>query len=76
MVVLVPTAEVSNAEGMKIPKLDNFNGNTIGLLWNGRTTGDRILQGIVDIMEETYEIKNVVFTLPSETNHVGCETVN
>jgi hypothetical protein len=60
IVVLDPTAELVTGKAAAVPKLSSFGGKIVGLLWNGRATGDRILHRIIEIIKQKHELKDVV----------------
>ena len=59
--VLDPTFESTTGKVVPIPRLDTFSGKTIGVLWNGRPSGDKILKRMMDILREKHQIKEVMF---------------
>ena len=36
------------------PRLSTLNGKKLGVIWNGRTHGDKIIQNIIDLLEKKY----------------------
>ena len=55
MEVYVPVSE-ADARGPKLaPRLDTFDGKRVGILWNHRVHGDRLLKRIRERLLEEYE---------------------
>jgi len=58
--VLDPSWEETAAKGKLSRRLDTLDGKTLGILWNGRPTGDKIFDGMVKLLKERHKIKEVV----------------
>lgn len=43
-------------------RLDSLNGKRIGLLWNNRPGGERILNHVVELLAQKYKFSGVYFT--------------
>ncbi len=59
--VLNPTAGPTRGGGGVAPRLRSLDDRTIGVIWNGRAYGDRILSEVLDILKQRYRIREVVF---------------
>lgn len=59
--VLDPSLKPTTVKGTVSPRLDSLGKKTIGILWNGRPTGDKIFNRITSALREKYEIKEVIF---------------
>lgn len=60
MDVLLPTLE-SYGEGERLAaRLPTLDGKIIGILWNNRSHGDRLLAEIEETLRAQYEVKAVV----------------
>lgn len=59
--VLNPTAGPARGTGGIAPRPANLDGKTIGVIWNGRAYGDRILQEAVDILKQRHQVRDVLF---------------
>jgi hypothetical protein len=60
--------EVLNPEGKIIkkgkslaPRLETLEGKKIGLVWNGKPNGDKLLNEIGDLLKERYPTAETVF---------------
>jgi hypothetical protein len=59
--VLNPTTGPTHGRRGVAPRLDSLDGRTIGVIWNGRAFGDRILSEVLDILKQRHPIREVVF---------------
>jgi hypothetical protein len=59
--VLNPTAGSARGTSGVAPRPDTLDDKTIGVIWNGRAFGDRILSEALDILKQRYRIREVVF---------------
>ena len=59
--VLVPTAEAPMGSGTLSPRLDRLAGATIGVLWNGRQGGDKVICRVLEILKEERGVEGLVF---------------
>lgn len=59
LTVLDPTIAGPTVSPKPAPRLRNFEGKTIGALWNGRPQEDAVLQGILDHIAREYPVKGV-----------------
>lgn len=62
MITLDPRADEVMVEDITMaPRLDSLNGKRIGLLFDGRLNGDKLLWNVADLLKERYEIGEVTF---------------
>jgi hypothetical protein len=61
LTVLNPTAGPAGRSGGMAPRPSTLDGATVGVIWNGRAFGDRILGGALEILKERYRLREVVF---------------
>lgn len=59
--VLNPTAGSARGTSGVAPRPDTLDDKTVGVIWNGRAFGDRILSEALDILKQRYRIREVVF---------------
>jgi hypothetical protein len=59
--VLNPTAGPARGKSGIAPRPGTLDDKTIGVIWNGRAYGDRILSEALDILKQRYRIREVVF---------------
>jgi hypothetical protein len=59
--VLDPTAGPAHRASGMAPRTGSLDGATIGVIWNGRAWGDRILSEVLDILKQRHRIREVVF---------------
>lgn len=61
LTVLNPTAGPARGTSGLAPRPGSLDGKTIGVIWNGRAYGDRILAETIDILKQRYRVKEVLF---------------
>ena len=59
--VLTPTAGPARGRGGIAPRPASLDDKTVGVIWNGRAYGDRILQEALDLLKQRYRIRDVLF---------------
>lgn len=59
--LLDPTVGPSTGPGTLSPRLDTLTGKTVGVIWNGRLPGDKIIDQLLGSLKTRYGIKEVVF---------------
>jgi hypothetical protein len=59
--VLNPTAGPARGRSGVAPRPASLDGKTVGVIWNGRAYGDRLLQEALDILKERYRVRDVLF---------------
>ena len=60
LVVLNPVATPLTAKGEMATRPESLRGKVLGCLWNNRVGGDRILEGLAQLLTEKYELSRVV----------------
>ena len=60
MVLLDPTVEALPDHTNMAPRLLDLNGKVLGLLANGKRNSDALLDAVVSLLQDTYEVKEVV----------------
>ena len=60
MVLLDPTVEALPDNTNMAPRLLDLNGKVLGLLANGKRNSDALLDAVVSLLQDTYEVKEVV----------------
>ncbi len=59
--VLNPTAGPARGKSGVAPRPATLDDRTIGVIWNGRAYGDRILSETLDILKQRYRVREVIF---------------
>lgn len=59
--VLNPTAGPARGRSGIAPRPGTLDDTTIGVIWNGRAYGDRILSEALDLLKQRHRIREVVF---------------
>ncbi len=59
--VLNPTAGPARGTSGVAPRLATLDDKTIGVIWNGRAYGDRILSEVLDRLKQRYRVREVLF---------------
>lgn len=59
--VLNPTARPARGASGIAPRPGTLDDTTIGVIWNGRAYGDRILSEVLDLLKQRHRIREVVF---------------
>jgi hypothetical protein len=59
--ILNPTAGPARGSGGVAPRPGTLDGKTIGVIWNGRAYGDRILSEALDLLKQRHRIREIVF---------------
>jgi hypothetical protein len=59
--VLNPTTGPARGRSSVAPRPASLDGKTVGVIWNGRAYGDRLLQEALDILKERYRVRDVLF---------------
>jgi len=59
--VLNPTTGPARGKSGIAPRPGSLDDKIIGIIWNGRAYGDRILQEAVDLLKQRYRIRDVLF---------------
>ncbi len=59
--VLNPTAGPARSTGRLAPRLESLDGATLGVIWNGRAYGDKILAEVLSVLKKRHRIREIVF---------------
>ena len=59
--VLNPTTGPARGRRVLAPRPTTLDDAAIGVIWNGRAWGDRILSEALDILKQRYRVREVVF---------------
>lgn len=59
--VLNPTIGPARGRTGVAPRPASLDGKTVGVIWNGRAYGDRLLHEAIDILKERYRVRDVLF---------------
>ncbi|MFQ6029405.1 MAG: hypothetical protein ACE5Q6_18160 [Dehalococcoidia bacterium] len=59
--VLNPTAGPATGRVIMAPRMGTLDGQILGVIWNGRPYGDKILNTVVDQMRQKYSFEMVIF---------------
>ena len=59
--VLNPEGKIVKKEKSLAPRLETLEGKKIGLVWNGKPNGDKLLNEIGDLLKERYPTAETVF---------------
>ena len=59
--VLNPTTGSARGHSGIAPRPASLDDKIIGVIWNGRAYGDRILHEAVDLLKQRYRIRDVLF---------------
>ena len=73
--VLNPTAGPARGTSGIAPRSASLDDKTIGVIWNGRAYGDRILLEAVDLLKERYRIRDVLFREKPFLGNIAPESI-
>ena len=59
--VLNPTAGPARGMSGIAPRPATLDDQTIGVIWNGRAYGDRILSEALDLLKQRHRVREVIF---------------
>jgi hypothetical protein len=59
--VLNPTAGPARITSGLAPRLTSLDDATLGVIWNGRAYGDKILAEVLSVLKKRHRIKEIVF---------------
>ena len=59
--VFDPTAGPATGKVVMAPRPGTLDGQTLGVIWNGRPYGDKIINAAIDLLRQKYSFKEVVF---------------
>jgi hypothetical protein len=61
MRILDPTAGPARGRSGIAPRPGTLDDMTVGVIWNGRAWGDRILSEVLDLLKQRHRVREVVF---------------
>ncbi len=59
--ILDPTAGPAKGKVTMAPRTGTLDGQTLGVIWNGRPYGDKVINAVVDLLRQKYSFETVVF---------------
>lgn len=59
--VLNPTAGPARGRSGLAPRVSTLDDKILGVIWNGRAFGDRILSEVLEILKQRHRVREVVF---------------
>lgn len=62
MIVLDPRQSPRASRFTPAPRIESFTGKRLGILWNNRLGGDRLLIHVGEILQEQHGLAEVYFT--------------
>jgi hypothetical protein len=62
MIVLDPRLTKTARAVSPAPRLDGLAGRRVGILWNNRLGGDRLLKHVGTLLQEQYGVADIYFT--------------
>ena len=62
LVVLDPRRESTNREVVPAKRLASLANKRLGLLWNSRAGGDRLLKRVAELLHTKYNLAEIYFT--------------
>jgi len=73
--VLNPTAGPARGKSGIAPRPASLDDKVVGVIWNGRAYGDRILSEALDILKQRYRIRDVVFREKPFLGNIAPESI-
>ncbi len=73
--VFNPTAGPARGTSGIAPRLPSLDDRTLGVIWNGRAYGDRILSEVLDILKQRHRIREVVFREKPFLGNIAPESI-
>ena len=58
--VFDPTSGPAKGHITLAPRLDTLDGKRLGIIWNGRSHGDKVLNAVIDLLQKKYRFETVV----------------
>jgi hypothetical protein len=58
--VFDPTSGPAKGQITLAPRLDTLDGKSLGIIWNGRSHGDKVLNAVIDLLKQKYRFETVV----------------
>lgn len=62
MIVLDPRLTPGARRVTPAPRLESLTDKRLGILWNNRLGGDKLLQHVADVLRQKYGLRDVYFT--------------
>ncbi|NQW22514.1 MAG: hypothetical protein HQ475_03620 [SAR202 cluster bacterium] len=59
--VLNPTAGPATGKIVMAKRTGTLDGQRIGVIWNGRPYGDKVINSVIDMLRQKYSFESVVF---------------
>jgi len=59
--VLNPTAGPATGKIIMANRTGTLDGMRLGVIWNGRPYGDKVINSVIDILRQKYNFESVVF---------------
>ena len=59
--VLNPTAGPATGKIIMADRTGTLDGMRLGVIWNGRPYGDKVINSVIDILRQKYTFESVVF---------------
>jgi hypothetical protein len=75
MIVLDPRILPGARKVAAAPRLESLTGKRLGLLWNNRLGGDRLLRHVGEVLTERYGVAAVYFTKKTFVGNAAPEEI-
>jgi len=75
MIVLDPRLTPGARRVAPAPRLESLTGKRLGLLWNNRLGGDRLLRHVGEVLKENHGLAEVYFTKKTFVGNAAPEEV-
>ena len=59
--VLNPTAGPATGKVVMAKRAGTLNGLRVGVIWNGRPYGDKVIKAVIGLLRQKYSFETVVF---------------
>ncbi len=69
--ILDPTAGPVSGKLVLAPRFGTLNGLKIGVLWNGRPYGDKVLRKLIELLREKYTFDVIDFLKKSYIGNIA-----
>ncbi len=56
-----PTGVTEQVEGSIASRRSSLDGAVVGLLWNKKFNGDKLLNAVAELLQQEYQIKETIF---------------
>ena len=73
--VLNPTTGLARGRRVLAPRPTTLDDAAIGVIWNGRAYGDRIISEALDILKQRYRIGEVLFREKPFLGNIAPESI-